>query len=216
MSLTLHYHPLSSYCWKVLIGLYENATPFERVQVDFGDAESRAAFLALWPVGKMPVLQDAARNVAVPESTVILDYLDQFYPGPVRFTPRDPDEAWRTRLWDRFFDLYVQGPLQEVVGNRLRPADKKDPLAVAQAEARFASSYALLERELATRSFAASDVFGLADCAAMPALYYANKIVPFGDAHPRIAAYLARLQQRPSVIRVLQEAEPYAHFFPTA
>lgn len=215
MSLTLHYHPLSSFCWKALIGLYENATPFTPLIVDLGDETSRAAFLAVWPIGKFPVLRDDARGQTVPETSVILDYLDAHYPGAVRFTPTDPDLAWRTRLWDRFFDLYVMVPVQKIVGDRIRPSDAdRDPLGVAQARAQLAASYDVLETELTDRTWMSGDTFGLADCAAFPALFYADKVQPLGEAWPRIGAYLARLKARPSAARVLVEAEPYFKFFP--
>jgi len=216
MSLTLYFHPLSSFCWKALIGLYENETPFTPQVVDLGDEASRAAFLAVWPIGKFPVLRDDARGETVPETSVILDYLDAHYPGPVRFTPTDPDAAWRTRLWDRFFDLYVQVPMQKIVGDRIQPSDAdRDPLGVAQARAQLTTAYGVLEAELADRSWmSADDAFGLADCAAFPALFYADRVQPLGEAWPRVSAYLARLKARPAAARVLEEAEPYFRFFP--
>ena len=72
--LTLYYHPFASFCQKVLIALYENAVPFRPHLVDLGDPEARAAFLAIWPIGKFPVLHDAAptgwcRNRAASSST---------------------------------------------------------------------------------------------------------------------------------------------------
>src|SRR5580700_1947866 len=81
MALTLHYHPLSSFCWKALIALYENDTPFTPNLVNLGDPAERAALLKLWPVGKFPVLRDDTRDRTVPESSVIIDYLDRHYPG---------------------------------------------------------------------------------------------------------------------------------------
>jgi glutathione S-transferase len=158
VSLTLHYHPLSSFCWKALIGLYENDTPFTPLVVDLGEEASRAAFLSLWPIGKFPVLRDDARDVTVPETSVILDYLDAHHPGPVRFTPADPDAAWRTRLWDRFFDLYVMTPMQKIVGDRIRPSDdQRDPFGVEQARGKLATSYGVLEAELAGRTWMSGD-----------------------------------------------------------
>jgi glutathione S-transferase len=215
MSLTLHMHPLSSYCWKALIALYENDTPFEAQVIDFGDPEAAAAFKALWPTAKMPVLRDAARNRTVPETSIIIEHLQAAYPGPVRFIPDDPEAALRVRLMDRLFDLYVMTPMQAIVADRIRPADAKDPYGVAQARAQLAMAYDLLETELAGRTWAAGEAFGLADCAAAPALFYANKVAPLGAAHPNVAAYLDRLLARPSFARVLQEAEPYFAMFPT-
>lgn len=214
MTLTLRYHPLSSYSWKTLIPLYENGTPFEPLIVDLGDETSRAAHLAMWPMGKMPVLQDDARGEVVPEASVIIDYLDRYYPGEVRFTPADPDQAWRIRLWDRFFDLHVMSPVQKIVGDRIRAAGRQDPLGVAEARAQLTTALAYLEREASSRSWFSGDGFGLADCAAAPALYYADRVQPLTAEHGAVRAYLDRLMARPSFARVLTEAEPYFAMFP--
>ena len=214
MSLTLYYHPLSSFCWKVLIALPENGTPFKPVSVNLGDPGERAALLKLWPVGKFPVLRDDARNQTVPESSIIIDYLDRFYPGGIRFTPADGDTVWQTRLKDRFYDLYVHLPTQAIVGNRLRPANAKDPHGVEEAKARLRTSFDMIEAEMAGRTWAMGESFTIADCAASPSLYYANKVLPFRDTHRHVAAYFDRLMARPAFARVLEEAKPYAHLFP--
>jgi glutathione S-transferase len=107
MSLTLHFHPLASFCQKALIALYENDTPFTPKLVDLANETARAALLKLWPIGKFPVLRDEARDQTVPESSIIIEYLDRHYPGRIRFIPDDADHAWQTRLRDRFYDLYV-------------------------------------------------------------------------------------------------------------
>jgi glutathione S-transferase len=215
MSLTLHMHPLSSYCWKVLIALYENDTPFEAQVLNLGDPAVVAAFKALWPTAKMPLLCDTAQDRTVPETSIIIEYLQATYPGPVRFIPDDPDAAQRTRLMDRLFDLYVMTPMQTIVADRIRPAEARDPFGVAQARSQLAMAYDLLETELAGQTWAAGEAFGLADCAAAPALFYANKVAPLTNAHPNVSAYLDRLLARPSCARVLQEAEPYFAMFPT-
>jgi glutathione S-transferase len=216
MSLTLHMHPLSSYCWKALIALYENDTPFEARVLDLSDPAVIVAFKALWPTTKMPLLCDTARDRTVPETSIIIEYLQTAYPGPVRFIPDDPDAALRTRLMDRLFDLYVMTPMQAIVADRIRPADvAKDPYAVAQARRQLAMAYDLLETELAGRTWAAGEDFSLADCAAAPALFYANKLAPLDENHPNVSAYLDRLLARPSFVRVLQEAEPYFAMFPS-
>src|SRR5476649_2465085 len=135
MTLRLHYHPLSSFCWKVLVALYENDTPFEPVLVDLSKQADRDACYKLWPIGKFPVIEDTARDRMVPESNIIIEYLDQHYPGKTKFIPADPDKARQTRMRDRFFDLYVQTPMQKIVGDRLRPGGQKDALGVEQARA---------------------------------------------------------------------------------
>jgi glutathione S-transferase len=213
MSLTLYFHPLSSYCQKVLIALYEAGTPFASVIVNFADPESAAAFRKLWPVGKMPVLRDATRDQTVPESSIIIEYLGQHYPRGTALIPADPDQALRTRLADRFYDLYVHDPMQRIVGDRLRPDGAKDPHGVAAAEAVLRNSYDLIDAEMANRTWATGDAFTLADCAAAPPLFFASKLVPFGERH-NLSAYFRRLGRRPSVARAFNEAEPFLKFFP--
>ena len=214
MSLTMHLHPLASFCWKPLIALYENGTPFNSVIVDLGNEQSRAAFLKLSPVGKMPVLQDEALGHTVPESTIVIEYLNAHYPGPVDLIPADVDLARQVRLADRFYDLYVQEPMQKVVGDRLRPEGKTDPFGVEQARTQLRGSYAIIEREMQSRTWAVGEAFTMADCAAAPALFYANKVEPFGDNYPAVKRYHDRLLARPSVARVIEEAQPYFKLFP--
>ena len=216
MSLTLHFHPLSSFCHKVLIALYENDTPFTPQMVDLGDAAQRDAFRKLWPIGKFPVLQDAARDRMVPESSIIIEYLDQYYPGKTKFIPADADLARQMRLRDRYFDLHIHMQMQKIVGDRLRPVDKKDPHGVTEARALMATALGALEGQMASRIWAMGDAFTLADCAAAPALFYADKVAPLASKYPNVAAYLDRLKQRPSYARALKEAEPYFQFFPKA
>ncbi|MEO7329625.1 MAG: glutathione S-transferase family protein [Minicystis sp.] len=214
MSLMLHYHPLSSFCQKVLIGLYELELPFEKHLVDLGNEAARAAFLKLWPMGKFPVLRDDARRQTLPESTIILEYLDTRCAPVPRLIPTDPTRALECRLRDRFYDLHVQLPMQKIVGDRNRPEAQRDPLGVEQAQSQLKAAYAVAEAQLGERGWAAGETFGLADCAAAPALFYARRLVPFTEAHPRLEAYFARLSARPSYARVLEEAKPYMAMFP--
>jgi len=174
MALKLYFHPLASFCHKALIALYENRIPFEPIIVDLGDEASRAAFRAVWPMAKMPVLRDEARNRTVAESTIIIEFLDAHYPGPTRFLPADVDRAWQTRMWDRFYDHYVQEPMQKIVGDRLRPEGKADAYGVDLAKAQLRQAYGVMEREMESKTWAIGDDFTLADCAAAPALFYAK------------------------------------------
>jgi len=214
MALTLHMHPLASFCQKALIALYENGTPFEPHFVDLGNDAATAQFKALWPIGRMPVLRDDARDRTIAESSIIIEYLDQHYPSANRLIPADPDLALQVRFGDRFYDFYVHEPMQKIVTDRLRPEGGNDPYGVEQARALMQTAYGMIERDMETRTWAAGDAFTLADCAAAPALFYANKVAPFGETHPRLAAYFDRLMQRPSYARTVREAEPYLKFFP--
>lgn len=215
MSLVLHYHPLASFCWKVLIALYENGTPFEARLVNLGDPEDRAAFAALWPMAKIPVLVDEAHDRVVPETSIIIEWLDHHHRGATRFIPDDAELAREVRYWDRILDLYVQLPMQRIVGDRLRPAEHKDPFGVEEARSQLRTALAMIDRHCASRQWTASELFTLADCAAAPALFYADKVEPFEGRWPNALALLERLKARPSFARVLREAEPYFQYYPT-
>ncbi len=214
MTLTLYAHPLSSYCWKVLSALYENGTDFEMRLLSQDDPATGAEFVALWPVGKFPLLRDTARDQVVPESSIIIDYLDQHYPGPSRLIPADPDLARRVRLADRFYDLHVHDPMQRIVSNLLRPEDAKDPFGTRQAKDRLNVAYDMIEADMATKTWAVGETFSLADCAAGPALFYGDYQHPIGEGRPNTQAYLERLKARPSLTRVMKEAEPYMAMVP--
>jgi glutathione S-transferase len=214
MPLTLYFHPLASYCWKTLIALYENDIPFTPSQVDLGNPAERAALVKLWGVGKFPVLRDDARNETVPESSVIIEYLDSHYRGRTRFIPDDGDRALQTRLHDRFYDLYVHLPMQKIMIDRLRPAGSQDFHGVEEARAQLRTSYGMIEQQMAQGPWAMGGEFSLVDCAAAPPLFYSNMVVPFGDANKNLAAYFERLKARPSFARVLKEAEPYFQMVP--
>jgi glutathione S-transferase len=213
MALKLYMHPLSSFCWKTLIALYENDTPFEPHIVDLGDAGSRAEFLKVWPLGKFPVLRDDARDRTVPESSTIIEYLAQHYPGRTALVPADADLARQVRLRDRFFDLYVHQSMQKIVGDKIRPAGNSDPYGVQQARETLRTTYAMVDQDMATKTWIMGDAFTMADCAAAPALYYANLVEPLTQ-HANVTRYLQRLTERPSFARAIREAQPYFHMFP--
>jgi len=212
MALIFHFHPLSSFCHKVLIALYETGTPFEPRTVDlFGEA---AEYRKIWPIGKIPVLRDEAKDRIIPEASIIIEYLAQHYPGKTQLFPADRDLCRHMRLRDRFYDLYVHVPMQKIVTDRLRPAGKNDPYGVEEARDLLKTSLGMIDQDMAGNRWAMGDDFTMADCAAAPALFYADWVAPFRDTHKNAAAYLDRLKERPSYARVLKEAEPYFAMVP--
>src|SRR5215471_1637384 len=185
MALTLYFHPLSSFCHKALIALYENGTPFTPQTVNLFDEASAKAFKKIWPIGRFPVLRDEARDRTVPESSIIIEYLAQQYPGPSKLIPADGELQRRARLADRFFDLYVNVPLGKIVTDRLRPPGRNDPQGVEEAKALLRTSLGMIEQDMAQKTWAMGDVFTIADCAAAPALFFVDKVMSFGEAHKR-------------------------------
>lgn len=214
MALTLYFHPLSSYCHKVLIALYDSGVPFTPRLTNLGDANDRAALAALWPMGKFPVLHDAARGSTLPESSIVIEYLARHFAAAAPLLPADAGTGLQVRLWDRVCDQYLQTPLQKIVGDRLRPQEARDARGVADARAVLRQAYALLDRQLQGRAWLAGDNFSMADCAAWPALFYAGILEPVPPATAALLAYFERLLQRPSVQRTLREAQPYLGYFP--
>lgn len=214
MSLRLYMHPLSSFCWKTLIALYESDVPFEQEIVDLQDPEARERFMRITPLGKFPVLVDDESGKAFPESSIIIEYLASRFPSAAKLLPADRDLVLRVRLSDRFYDLYVHDKMQRIVADRLRPEGQKDPTGLARYHAELQTALELVDRDMAAGGWATGLTFTMADCAAAPALFYANMVAPFGDTHPGAARYLERLIARPSFERVLAEAQPYFDMFP--
>jgi len=212
MSLVLYGHPFSSYTQKVLVALYENATPFEFRSLGPDTPQHAAEWLQRWPLRKFPLLVDGERNVV--ETSIIIEYLQLTQPGPVRLLPDDPLAALDVRFMDRFFDLHVMSMVQHAVSGALTgdPAKRADALATALAKLELA--YGWLDGYLAGRTWAAGATFSLADCAAAPALFYADWTHPIADRYPTLRAYRARLLARPSFARAVDEARPYRPLFP--
>jgi glutathione S-transferase len=210
MSLTLYAHPFAAYCWKVLIALYENGTAFRYRMVD--DAAGFAELEALWPLKKFPVLKDD--DTSVIESSVIIEHLMHRHPGPMRLIPQDIDVALQARFMDRFFDNYVMTPMQKLVSDRMRAEGEHDAKGVAEARMLLDAAYGWLEKQVTQNLWAVGNNFTLADCAAAPALFYADWVQPIGDRFPGVCTYRARLLARPSVARTVDEARPYRKLFP--
>lgn len=208
--LTLYAHPFSSFCGKVLIALYENATPFAYRVLDNDDASAKLR--ELWPIVRFPVLTDGDRTV--PETTIIIEYLQQNYPGKTQFIPDDPEMALEVRFMDRFFDNYVMERMQKIVFDVIRDEKDRDPYGVKQARDMLDKAYAWLDDRLDSRRWAAGDGFSLADCAAAPSLFFADWVHPIPAGLAVLRDYRSRVLAHPAVSRVVDEARPYRHLFP--
>jgi glutathione S-transferase len=209
-TLKLYAHPLSSYCHKALTALYENATPFEYRMLDSSEPVA-SEFAKLWPIKRFPLLTDGDRTIS--ESSIIIEYLAVHHPGAVKLIPDDPDQAIEVRMLDRFFDHYVMDAQGRVVVDFIRDG-ARDSRGIREARALLDTSYAWLDAWMAGREWAAADRFSMADCAAAPALLYADWTHPIPERFTNVWAYRARLLARPSYARALDEARPYRHMFP--
>ncbi|WP_109477320.1 glutathione S-transferase family protein [Paraburkholderia sp. C35] len=210
MTLTLYAHPFSSYCQKALTALYENGTSFDYRRLDEPGAMDELA--ARWPIRRFPMLVDAGRTIA--ESTVIIEHLALFHPGPVKLLPDDPRAALEVRFMDRFFDNYLATPQQKIVFDCMRGEGEHDPHGVAYARTQLEVAYAWLDNVMKAREWAAGEHFSLADCGAAPFLFYADWTHRIDPKFEHVLAYRKRLLKRPSFARAVDEARPYRHLFP--
>jgi glutathione S-transferase len=210
MPLTLYAHPFAAYCWKVLIALYEDGPPFTYRVIE--DAAGWAEIESLWPIKKFPLVRDGGALIF--ESTIIVEHLMLHHAGPARLLPENRDAALEVRFMDRFFDNYVMTPMQRLVSDRLRTEGERDARTVGDARGLLETAYRWLDERMAQRAWAAGDCFTLADCAAAPALFYADWVHPIGGQFPAARAYRGRLLARPSVARTVDEARPYRTLFP--
>ena len=207
----LYAHPFASFCWKPLIALHERAVPFDYRHIGQDHPENQARLERLWPIAQFPVLVDGGRTIV--ESAVIVEYLDLHHGEAAPMIPADPRAALHARMLDGLVDDYVAAPMQRIVADFMRPPEGRDPAAVDAAKAMLDKSYDWLDRWMQGHDWAVG-AFGLADCAAAPALFYADWVHPIGPARPALLAWRARLLTRPSVKRVVDEARPFRHFFP--
>ena len=210
--LTLYAHPFSSYCQKVLVALYENATPFELRELGPDDLGAMDELKAHWPIGKFPVLVDGGRPVI--EASIIIEHLALKHQGPVALIAADPIEALDIRFWDRFFDNYIATPQQKIIDDALRPRGKRDPEGAARARQAPETAYGFLDQKMAGREWVAGDGFTLADCSAAPQLFYADWTHSIANGFSNVRAYRDRLNARPSFARCIEEARPYRNLFP--
>ncbi|WP_129648108.1 glutathione S-transferase family protein [Peristeroidobacter agariperforans] len=211
--LTLHYHPLSSYCHKVLIAVDILGVELQKRLINLGDPAEREAFFALWPTGKMPLLVDRGRPI--PETSIIIEHLQRHHARRAcALIPDDHDAALTVRLWDRLFDLYVMTPMQAFTADLLKPEGDRDARSVARAGEGLKTAYAMIERQLEGRTWIAGEAFSMADCAAAPALFYAVTYVPLSPQHGHLSAYFERLMAHPSVAATIEHARPYFKFYP--
>jgi glutathione S-transferase len=209
----LHYHPLSSYCHKVLIAADVLGVTLDKQILNLGDPAAREAYLASWPIGKMPLLVDRGR--AIPETSIIIEYLQHHHACTgVALIPAAPDAALDVRLWDRFCDQYVMTPMQAFTADLLKPEADRDAGSVAKAGRDLATAYSVMEGHIEGRHWLAGDAFSMADCAAAPALFYAVTYVPLSAEHPHLSAYFERLVAHPAVAATIEQARPYFRFFP--
>lgn len=205
----LYYHPLSTYSQKVLIAIQEKGAPFERKIVNLMDEQERDEYRKLYPLGKIPLIV-LNHGPLIPESSIIIEYLDSL--GGPRLISDNPDVARKTRFKDRLFDFYLGDSLGVLIFEGMKPEGERDEKKMETARYRIGAVYDFMEHEVSGNAWANGEDFSLSDCSAAAALLYARMIIPYSD-YPNISAYAERLDGRPSVRQVREEAAPYIEVF---
>jgi glutathione S-transferase len=204
--LKLHYHPLSSYSQKALMALYEKDYPFQPALVDITSPEARAQYKKLYSLGKVPLLEGDGEFI--PESSIIIEYVDAHHEGKTRLIPADRDQARKARFYDRVSDLYVMDPMLTIFFDGRKPEAEREPKRVDAARARLDGSFTMLDAHFAKKTWVLGDTFSMADCALAPALGYLRMVYPY-DTHANLKAYFGRVSERPSFQKVMSELAPY-------
>ncbi len=203
----LFQYPYSHNCAKVKIALLEKGLTFETPTVDSALLRS-SAFLAMNPLGKVPVLEDGA--FAIGESEVIVEYLEDRYPNPP-LLPQSAEGRARSRWYSRFHDLYL-GPQLSTLYFALSDGRAGLPEFAAEVERLFAL-VALLEAHVDPRPYLLGEQFTLADAPYVLSYHFIQILSaahgrPLTDAHmPRLARWFAVASLRPSAASVLTAAK---------
>jgi glutathione S-transferase len=210
-NMKLYYHPLSSYSQKVVMAFHEKGLTFEPSIVSLMDPNGKAEYKKINPLGKLPLFIDAKNNNRkVPESSIIIEYLEKHYPSGTKLIPDDAELARQTRFWDRLMDHYINDPMSKIFFDGMRPEGQHDTIGVKDAHDTLETMLTSLDGHLGNnnKTWLMGDTFSMADCAAAPPLAYCRMIHPF-DSHKNVVAYANRLFERPSFAKCLEEAKPY-------
>ena len=202
----LYYNPLSTYSQKVMIAFNEKGLTYEPSVVNLMTPEGRAAYEQVNPLCRVPFLKPS-EDWQVPESTSIIEYLEDKFPKTTRLIPvAGGDAARQVRFMDRMSDFYYDDPVVELLFQQFgfRP---KDEDKAARARKYIAMTYAHWDKRLKSQPWMCGDSFSMADCSAIPAMFYAQIVAPF-DAFANVVAYWRRAQQRPSYAKVKAEFDP--------
>ena len=201
----LYYHPISSYSQKVMVALYEKGLDFEPVVVALMNPEARRQYRDVYPLGKVPALALDDGHL-IPESSIIIEYLDTL--GEPKLIYGDAEQRRKIRFKDRMYDLHLNESVSTLIFQDMKPEGERDQERIDTATFRIETMYGFMEDEFAKQPFSNGETFSMADCAAVPPLFYAQLKAPFND-YRNISGYWDRLASRPSIRRVLEEAEPH-------
>lgn len=195
MTLRLYYHPLSTYSRRVLIALMEKQIAHELMFVDMAARKHRdPAYLAVNPYGRVPTLDHD--GFILYESTAILNYLEAIHPHPALVPPGAQQRAL-VDMHVKLCDLQMTRHAGTIIfPKRFLPKERWDATAIANAKGEIEKHLAILERQLAGKTYLVAEEFTLADICYVPFLEF----LPLMEVAPppAVAAWTERLLSRPS------------------
>ncbi len=207
--ISLYGHPFSSYTWKAEIALHSCGIEYRLRQVDPGHPDN-TAFVAEHggPFAKFPVLEEEDGTIVF-EASSIIEHLVATRPDAAHLIPAD--RALEIRNLDRVFDNYVMNVMNVAVLEQLRAPDAPDTARQDEVRAQLRRVYAWLEPKADALG---RDPLTMADCAAAPALFYADWVEEIGPACPDLKALRERLNAMPEVRACIDAAYPFRPLFP--
>ena len=197
----LYSGPLSLFTAKVRVALAEKDLAYELISVPFsrrnGYSPKLPEMLAINPKGQVPVLIDG--ELAIYDSTIILEYLEDRYPDPPLY-PRDVEERARCRqaeaAADEIFFPHVWTLISETF---YKPEAERDGARISAAQAAIASLYRQLDARLQGRTHLCGD-FSVADIAYMLTVTFAAGLgAPPEPSLGNLSGWLARVGARESI-----------------
>ena len=207
----LYTTPLSSYAHKVQIAFEEKGLTYERINVNLMDPQAAEEYRKIYPIGKVPCLF-LDNDHMIPESSIIVEYLDQHFEPKDSLIPSDPELGRQVRFKDRMYDLYLNNSVGELFFASMKPKEEQDQQSMDECRRKIDVMYGFMEKNFADKEWNIGNQFTLADCSAAPALYYAVNIHPFAG-HKNIESYYDRLMNRPSIKNVYDKVSPIIEEF---
>ena len=202
MGLKLHYNPLSTFSRRVLIAFAEKQVPHQLVVVDMAARRHREQpYLSLNPYGRVPTLEED--GFVLFESTAILNYLEATLPAP----PLVPADARGRALVDmhmKLCDLQLTRHAGTVIfPKRFLPKERWNAAAMAEAKAEIEKHLAILDKQLAGKTYLVAEQFSLAEVCYMPFLDF----LPLMEITPptAVAVWSERLLARRSAVTTRPE-----------
>jgi glutathione S-transferase/RNA polymerase-associated protein len=203
--LRLYDHPFSPYAQKVKIALREKGQPFEPpLPQGIGAGGASGEFVEANPRAEVPALIDG--DVKIFDSTIILEYIEDKWPTPP-LLPKSPADRARVRMIEEVMDTHYE-PINWGLGE-IRAFKRAEGALAEKLEKRAAEMtqgfYRWLEKELGNREWFNGDSFGWGDLSVVPYLNGSRgqgNVVPAGT---RLAAWLERVNQRPSVAATVKD-----------